>query len=150
MVCRAVAKMLKTGINGSFFKFIYNIYKHIKSCVFVNQSYSPFLMSDRGVCQGENLSPLLFLTFLKWFLKDFQMTQRCNGIPLDVVTDEIYSFDRIILLIIICRWYCSACKTMNLIYKINLNSFKHYCWWMKVDYKRITKIKSRDFRIQKW
>ena len=128
-------KMLRTGINGRFFKVIHNIYKHIKSCVFVNQSYSPFFMSNRGVRQGENLSPLLFSLFLN-DLEEFLMTQRCNGIPLDVVTDEITCFTELFLLLYADDTVLLADNEVDL--QNNLNAFKRYCdeWKLKINFSK--------------
>lgn len=41
-----------------------NMYKNIKSCVFVNGVRSEFFVSLAGVRQGDNLSPLLFALFI--------------------------------------------------------------------------------------
>ena len=66
-------KISKSKINGKFFRVIQNIYKNIKSCVLVNNSKTDFFISNIGVRQGENLSPLLinlFLNDLEDFFKD--------------------------------------------------------------------------------
>lgn len=57
-------KLLASSINGKIFRLIYNMYSDIKSCVFVNGQASPFFACERGLRQGENLSPIIFSMFL--------------------------------------------------------------------------------------
>ena len=57
-------KLLGYGVDGKFFRVVYNMYKDIKSCVCVNNEYSDYFVSYSGVRQGENLSPLLFAMFV--------------------------------------------------------------------------------------
>ena len=40
------------------------MYKQIKSCITVNGSTSGFFNCEKGVRQGENISPLLFAIYL--------------------------------------------------------------------------------------
>ncbi|MEW8548205.1 MAG: reverse transcriptase family protein, partial [Candidatus Thiodiazotropha sp.] len=49
-------KLLSNGINGKFFRLIYNLYYNIKSCVHFAGEQSRFFHSYSGVRQGENLS----------------------------------------------------------------------------------------------
>ena len=58
------------NINGKCFRVIHSIYRNIKSCVLVNGNKTDFFISNVGVRQGENLSPLLFNLFLN-DLEDF-------------------------------------------------------------------------------
>ena len=55
-----------------------NLYQNAKSCVRSGMKYSEFFMSNIGVRQGENLSPLLFSIFLN-DLTDF-MSKAYNGL----------------------------------------------------------------------
>jgi hypothetical protein len=55
-------KFISNNVNGKCIKIIYKMYLQAKSCVKINSfSYmSDFFTSHTGVCQGENLSPILF------------------------------------------------------------------------------------------
>ena len=63
-----LSKLIKNGITGSFFTVIKNMYQNIKSCVSINGELSAFFSCDRGVRQGENLSPALFSIYLNELL----------------------------------------------------------------------------------
>ena len=128
-------KLLKTGVNGKFFNVVHNIYKHIKSCVCVNQAYSPFFTSNSGVLQGENLSPLLFSIFLN-DLEGYLVTQRCNVIQVDVITDEISSYTKLFLLLYADDTVLFADNERDL--QNNLIAFKLYCdkWKLKLNYTK--------------
>ena len=58
----SLAKILKHGIEGKIFNIIRNMYSEIKSCITINGNSSGYFTGDKGVRQGENLSPLLFAT----------------------------------------------------------------------------------------
>ena len=57
-------KMAKVGIKGKFMTIVKNMYESVKSCVFMNGMKSESFISLVGVRQGENLSPLLFSSFI--------------------------------------------------------------------------------------
>jgi hypothetical protein len=57
-------KLLDHNVNGKVLEVIKNMYSNAKSCVMVNKEVSDFFVTDTGVRQGENLSPLLFALFL--------------------------------------------------------------------------------------
>ena len=57
-------KLLKKGITGKIFDIVYNMYQNIKSCVASEGKLSDFFVSNVGVRQGENLSPLLFSIYV--------------------------------------------------------------------------------------
>ena len=58
-------KLLGSTVQGKFLRVIYNMYSGIKSCVSVNNECSGYFISNLGVRQGENLSPVLFLYISK-------------------------------------------------------------------------------------
>ena len=53
-------KMMDLGIDGKCLRVINNMYKGIKPCISFDGDLSKISMCDKGVRQGENLSPLLF------------------------------------------------------------------------------------------
>lgn len=57
-------KMLDHSIDGKVLRVIHNIYEKAKSCIKLNNSLSDTFVSNLGVRQGENLSPILFSIFL--------------------------------------------------------------------------------------
>lgn len=57
-------KLQSCGITGKFYNVILNMYKNIKSCVMLNGNVGEYFVSNIGVRQGENLSPLLFSIYL--------------------------------------------------------------------------------------
>ena len=58
-------KLIACGISGKVLRVILNMYKSIKSCGMSNVMQSEFFESHVGLSQGENLSPTLFVLFLK-------------------------------------------------------------------------------------
>ena len=57
-------KLLKSGINGSIFKVIFNMYSEVKSCIQTNGQLTEYFSCSLGLRQGENLSPILFALFV--------------------------------------------------------------------------------------
>ena len=57
-------KLLINNINGKMLNVIQNIYKDIKSNIIFNNSKSDYFPCDKGIRQGENVSPFLFAIFL--------------------------------------------------------------------------------------
>ena len=51
-------------LKESYFRVIYNMYSEIKSCVSAKNDISGFFISNIGVRQGVNLSPILFSIYL--------------------------------------------------------------------------------------
>ena len=75
-------KLMQNSINGKFFRLINNMYNNIKSCVALNNSFCPTFMSEIGVRQGENLSPVLFSLFLN-DLQTYLHMKGAVGVELD-------------------------------------------------------------------
>ena len=57
-------KLENKGINGNFLKLIKNIYGNTKCAVKINNKTTIFFNCDKGVQQGNPLSPLLFNLFV--------------------------------------------------------------------------------------
>ena len=71
-------KLLKLNISGSVLNVIHNLYDQAKSCVMYGESLSEFFVSNVGVRQEENLSPMLFAIFLNDIAS--HMNERYNGL----------------------------------------------------------------------
>ena len=60
-----VYKLSKIGVKGNFLQLINSMYSSITSSIKVDQnSYSQSFQCNRGIMQGDSLSPLLFTTFI--------------------------------------------------------------------------------------
>ena len=57
-------KLLTHHVDGKMFKIIHSLYDNAKSCVRMGHAKSESFVSNVGVRQGENLSPILFSIFL--------------------------------------------------------------------------------------
>ena len=55
--------LLNTSVNGKFLKVLQNMFAEFKSYVTLKGEISPLFVSNRGVRQGDNLSPVLFFIF---------------------------------------------------------------------------------------
>ena len=55
----------------------------IKSCITLNGSTAEFFYCEKGVRQGENLSPLLFAIYMN-DLENFLSTNGGSGINIDI------------------------------------------------------------------
>ena len=92
------SKLIENNINGKFFHIIFKMYKGIKSSVSFIWDQSCFFPCLRGVWPGENLSPVLFSIFLN-HLENFMHSNDCSGIGLERVTDNLYDYLRIFILL---------------------------------------------------
>ena len=82
-------KLHKSEIDGKRLRIIRNIYMGIKSCVSLNGQYSDVFVSENGLRQGENLSPIYFSLFLN-NLNEFMIAHRCNGVEDGCTDDDLY------------------------------------------------------------
>ena len=60
-------KLGQAHVTGKGLRIIQNLYQKTKACVKVNGEFSDTFDCNIGVRQGKNLSPLLFIIFLKDF-----------------------------------------------------------------------------------
>ena len=88
-------KLLNMGINGRFLKIVQDMYEKSKSCVMLKNKKSNAFVSERGVKQGEILSPLLFAFYINDLEKHFKSegVQPLSGIKSTV--DEVMTLDGI-------------------------------------------------------
>jgi phosphotransferase system HPr-like phosphotransfer protein len=88
-------KIVECGIHGKILNTIVNMYKQIKSCIRVNNEYSDFFPSFKGLRQGENLSPLLFALFVN-DLEEFLLSNGCQQLDFE---DDIVNILRVMVLL---------------------------------------------------
>ena len=117
-------KLLREDVNGDFFRVIYNIYNNIKSCVSVNSESSSFFMTNCGVRQGDNLSPILFSMFLN-DLEDHMVADNLDGITLDFNTDDLFIYTQLYILLYADDTIILADSEIS--FQQSLNSFNTYC-----------------------
>ena len=67
------------------------MYSGIKSCITINGTSSGYFSCDKGIRQGENLSPLLFPIYLN-DLANFMNTTGCRGVEIGVQNNEFTIF----------------------------------------------------------
>ena len=82
-------KLIHQGISGKIFNVIRSIYSNIKSCVFAKGEQSEYFVSNVGMRQGKNLSPLLFSLYVN-DLEVFLQQNGCNCINLNIDICERY------------------------------------------------------------
>ena len=76
---------------GNVFVLSKNICKDVKSCISLNGELSNFFIGEKGIRQGENLSPLLFSIFLN-DVKQFLCDNNCNGVNISYEMGDIVIF----------------------------------------------------------
>ena len=106
------------------------MYNNIKSCIFVNGQSSNFFPCERGLRQGENLSPVLFSLFLNG-LQNSLVFLGANGIDLQIGTPQQW----LKLLIILYADDTLIVSDDEKDFQKALNSFSEYCktWKLNVN-----------------
>ena len=82
-------KLLNSGVNGKVLRVIRDMYAKAKSCVKTRPVLSRIFVSNVGLRQGDNLSPVLFSLF--WNdLKGFLTSNNVQGLklPFALAQDE--------------------------------------------------------------
>jgi hypothetical protein len=97
-------KLLQNCIDGNMFVIIHAIYENAKSCVRQGTNLSEYFQSNVGVCQDENLSPVLFALCLndlvEFISKAYDgLTDVSNAAHFVLDTDEISVYLRLYLLL---------------------------------------------------
>ena len=125
-------KLLKHGIEGKIFKVITNMYNGIKSCITINGASSGYFTCEKGVRQGENLSPLPFAIYLN-DLENFMNTSGCRGIEIDVQNNELTIF--VILFVILYANDTTILSDDAKEFQDTLSAFNEYCkrWKLKIN-----------------
>ena len=99
--------------------------------VSLNGELSNFFMCEKGIRQGENLSPLLFSIFLN-DVEQFLCDKNCNGVNISYEMDDIVIFLKLLILL-----YADDTVLMTENHKdmqTLLNFFSDYCneWKLKL------------------
>ena len=131
-------KLILHNIKGKCLRIIKKIYGNIKSCVLVNGSKTDFFISNIGVRQGENLSPLLFNLFLN-DLNEYFRTNQCQGITIHELDENLFVYLKIFLLLYADDTIIIADSAANLQFALNI--YCSYCetWKLHINYTK-TKI----------
>lgn len=125
-------KLLKSGIEGKILNVIKNMYADVKSCILVNGATSGYFKCEKGVRQGENLSPLLFSIYLN----DVETTlfnDDCNGININISDDTTE-----LMLKLLAIFYADDAALMSdnpEHFQYLLHKFGNYCkrWRLKIN-----------------
>jgi len=71
------------GFGESFFGWIKTFYKNISSCVINNGFSTPSFNINRGIRQGDPLSPSLFIIVLELLALSIRTNDQIKGIAVD-------------------------------------------------------------------
>lgn len=131
-------KLLNDGINGKFFKVIFNLYQNIKSCITLNSSNSAFFESFIGLRQGENLSPVLFSIFLN-DLELYLQAKNHTGVEFELEYDDMFFYFKFLVLLYADDTAIICDRPDE--FQTSLNNFVSYCkiWKLNINYDK-TKI----------
>ena len=72
-------KLLDSGVDGRILTVIKDMYQKAKSCVKTGHVCSDYFYCCSGVCQGKDLSPVLFAIYLN-DLQEY-IAERLEGLP---------------------------------------------------------------------
>ena len=120
-------KLENKGINGNFLNLIKNIYNSTKCAVKINNKTTNFFKYERGVQQGNPLSPLLFNLFINDI---FEATKNDHSM---LTLDEVRKFNTLMYaddLILMSTTKEGLQKSLNALYdychkwKLNINMKK--------------------------
>ncbi|MCG7875884.1 MAG: reverse transcriptase family protein [Candidatus Thiodiazotropha endolucinida] len=125
-------KLLHTSVTGKFLKVLQSLYAEVKSCVTLNGENSPFFTSNRGVRQGDNLSPALFSIFLN-DLEDHLTRDENEGLSFEHPNGSTFELIKVFVLLYADDTVILA-ETAEKLQK-SIDSFNRYCalWKLKVN-----------------
>ncbi|MEW8546520.1 MAG: reverse transcriptase family protein [Candidatus Thiodiazotropha sp.] len=125
-------KLIKQGIQGKILNVIKNMYAKIKSCILLNGLSSDYFYCEKGVRQGENLSPLLFSLYLN-DLETYLSNNGCDSLNIDINDDDVILYLKLFAILY-------ADDTILMSDDVNkfqnlLNSFASYCkeWRLQIN-----------------
>ena len=119
-------KLETMGINGNFLDLIKSIYKYTKCAVKINGKRTNFFNYERGVLQGNPLSPILFNLYINEIIEVLKPTQDITLDGDNYFNILMYADDLIIL------------STKKEVLQQNLNLLQAYCekWKLSVNIKK--------------
>lgn len=125
-------KLINTHVNGKFLRVLQNMYLDIKSCVTIRGDDSPFFSSNRGVRQGDNISPVMFSLFLN-DLEDHLISDRINGIPIECADEQLFFYIKIFILLYADDTVILSDNEED--FQNSLHSFASYCkeWKLEIN-----------------
>ena len=122
------SKLVKYNVTGKLLNVIKNLYRGVKSCLKLNNNLTDFFVCDRGVRQGENLSPILFSLYLN-DLEHYLKSKSDRGVKL--VDYDLDIFLQILVLLYADDTVLFAKSEAELLSL--LESFSDYCVTWKLD-----------------
>ncbi|MCG8093283.1 MAG: reverse transcriptase family protein, partial [Candidatus Thiodiazotropha endolucinida] len=125
-------KLQKYAINGKCLNLIKNMYSNIKSRVTTPEGNSAFFPCNKGVRQGENLSPILFSLYLN-DLETYLMTNGANGIVCEANAEYVLTYIKLLILLFADDTVLFSNDKNDL--QSMLNLFERYCdnWKLTVN-----------------
>ena len=128
-------KLLFKSIKGKFFQVIYNMYDNIKSRIKHLNECSAFFRSDCGVCQGKNLSSLLYAIYLN-DLESILLSGGVDTIDLEILSQESTTYVKLLVLLYADDSTIFSCDKDN--FQKALDNFQEYCqtWKLNINYSK--------------
>ena len=143
-------KLLNNGVNGKILDVIVAMYTNAKSCVKSDSNISEFFSCNKGVRQGENLSPILFAIYLNDF-NEF-ISDNCEGLSMlsDCFQSELEIYLRLYVLLYADDTIILAETAEDL--QMALNALHEYCskWDLKVSISKTKIIIFSRGRVKKF
>ena len=100
------------------------MYNNIKSRIRIPEGNSAFFPCEKGVGQGENLSPILFSLYLN-DLEHYLRSNGASGIDCEANTEYTYSYIKLVILLFADDTVLFSNNKDDLHQMLNL--FEHYC-----------------------
>ena len=131
-------ELIKHGIQDKILNVIKSMYAEIKSCILLNGSSSDYFYCEKGVRQGENMSPLLFSLYLN-DLETYLCHNGCDSLNININDNDVLLYLKLFAILYADDTILmsdDANKFQNL-----LNSFANYCnqWRLQINLNK-TKI----------